>query len=760
MKNRLLVLAFLILFVILAFASCGDKTKPSTTAKTTDAPSTSIATDELNTASLEDEPQEPKLWFESNGDGTCTVIGIMSFDGTDLTIPSTSPEGDRVVGISNTFSLTGGDRLTSVTIPEGVTRIGGGAFNGCYALTSVTWNAINCACEDEKSSVFSRLPNLTTVTFGDRVEIIPSGAFATCKGVITITIPDSVTSIGERAFINCSGLTLITIPDKVSSIGKEAFRNCSGLISVTVGSGVTSIGENAFGDCYKLIEICNLSSLNITPGGSENGRIGEYAKHIYKDGDSYLHETDDGAFFYDDGTEVIYFPFLGTDTEVTLPAKLNGKNYALCQYAFHNRSDLTSVTIPDGITRIGDSAFSGCSGLTLITIPDGITSIGDYAFSGCSGLTSITIPNSVTSIGHYAFDNCSGLTSFIISKNVTSIGSGAFSNCSGLTRIILSNGLKSIERNTFYKCSKLTSISLPDGITYIGDNAFQDCVKLTSITIPDSVTCTGSSVFAGCGCLRFTEYENGFYIGNSMNPYHVLVYADYLPECPQFTIHENTKVICGGAFRGSYLASITIPDGVTSIGSYAFSGCSGLTSITIPDSVTSIGDSAFYNCSGLTSVSIPDSVTNVGGSAFEGCINLHYNVYNYRNYLGNSDNPYVVLISANNSQYITSTTFHENTRVIAGRAFYCCSKLASVTVHDGIRSIGNSAFYNCADLTAVTIPDSVTSIENSAFMNCTKLTSITFTGTIEDWNAISKGSSWDYNTGNYTIHCTDGDIAK
>ena len=234
-------------------------------------------------------------------------------------------------------------------------------------------------------------------------------------------------------------------------------------------------------------------------------------------------------------------------------------------------SVITSLNIENGVTYIGNNAFSGCSALTSVTISNSVTSIGDNAFQNCSSLTSVTIPNSVTSIGDNAFYNCSGLTSVTIPNGITSIGSSAFQGCTGLTSIEIPNSVTSIGDNAFWGCSGLTSLTFPNSVTSIGSSAFYGCSGLTSVTIPNSVTSIGEGAFYNC----------------------------------------------------SGLTSIEIPNSVTSIGDYVFFGCSGLTGeLVIPNSVKSIGLRAFDGCSGLTHVTIPNSVTSIGGMAFYNCSSL------------------------------------------------------------------------------------------------------------------------------------------
>ena len=533
-------------------------------------------------------------------------------------------------------------------------------YNSDGSSVSVTYRGTNSYSYSNEYSGEIVIPE--TITYSGKtysVTSIGSGAFYYCSGLTSVTIPNSVTSIGNYAFEFCSGLTSVTIPNSVTSIGSHAFEYCSGLKSVTIPNSVTSIGSGAFCSCSGLKSVIIPNS--VTSIGEDAFRACSGMAEI---------KVANGNSVYDSRNDCNAIIETSTNTLIVG-----------CKYTI----------IPNSVTSIGSSAFSGWSGLTSVTIPNSVTTIGQSAFYGCSGLTSVTIPNSVTSIGTSAFSSCSGLTSVTIPNSVTSIGGSAFSGCSGLT-----------------------SVTIPNSVTSIGNNAFYGCSGLTSVTIPNSVTSIGNNAFLGTAWYN-NKPDGLVYAGNV-----AYKYKGTMPANRSITLKDGTVAITPSAFRDcSGLKSVTIPNSVTSIGNNAFYGCSGLTSVTIPNSVTSIGSGAFQYCSGLTSVTIPNSVTSIGEVAFAGTA-WYDNQPDGLVYAGNVAYEYKGTMPAN-----TSITLKEGTVGIASSAFYYCSGLTSVTIPNSVTSIGTSAFSSCSGLTSVTIPNSVTSIGNRAFHVCSGLTSVT-----------------------------------
>lgn len=259
--------------------------------------------------------------------------------------------------------------------------------------------------------------------------------------------------------------------------------------------------------------------------------------------------------------------------------------------------------------NISDDAFYACASLSTITISDSVTSIGEYAFRYCYSIRSITIPNSVTSIESNSFYYCNSLTIVTIPNSVTSIGTYAFNYCYSLSSITLPNSITSIPNYMFDLCYSISNITIPDSVTSIGEYTFRYCYSLSNIVIPNSVTSIGQHVFDECRALgEVTISDSMTSIANSMF-YNCSALTDII-------ITDSVTSIEPGAFYGCYsLANVIIPNSVTNIGQSAFSYCYCFSKITIPDSVTSIGQSAFFYCNGVKEYHIQPIVPPTAGSS-------------------------------------------------------------------------------------------------------------------------------------------------
>jgi fibronectin type 3 domain-containing protein len=279
-------------------------------------------------------------------------------------------------------------------------------------------------------------------------------------------------------------------------------------------------------------------------------------------------------------------------------------------------SQVKSVVIKDGVTSIGDCAFGGCISLTSVSIPDGVISIGFAAFESCSLLTGVTIPNSVTGIGDYAFGYCSSLISVTIPGSVTSIGEAAFAGGSTSVNVSRENknycsvdgGLYDKQKTTIFHPGKIQNgaFRVPDGVNRIGDSAFFDCTSLTSVIIPKSVTSIGSLAFLGCIRLTNVTIPDGVtsigdaaFAGSSTSINVSRENKNYCSVDGGLYNKQKTTILHPGKIQNG---TFRVPDGVTSIGDYAFDGYRSLTNVTIPDSVTNICYGAFLDCIKLTDV--------------------------------------------------------------------------------------------------------------------------------------------------------------
>lgn len=452
----------------------------------------------------------------------------------------------------------------------------------------------------------------------------------------------------------------------------------------------------------------------------ENGDDFEYEGIWYTvlDADAKTVKTKDGSDeSISDGRYFYSYPGNNVSGDVVIPAIVSDGSDSYTVTAIGNGSfygnnlTFTSIIIPDGVTSIGHSAFSGCFRLSSINIPDGVTFIGCGAFASCSELTSIDIPESVTFIGSRAFWDCSGL------------------NCS----INIPNGVTSIEDYTFYWCSGLTDIFIPESVTSIGSAAFHDCRGLTSINIPNGVTTINQNTFSLCSGL--TSINMG----------------------------EGVTSIGFAAFNGcTGLTSFNIPKEVVSIENCAFIDCSGLTSINIPSGIKSIEYWAFLNCPGLTYITYEAEVPITVPSDFVSTSS--YNQVTLRmpkaaladieatpswNQFGKIvakdgsigfDDP---AVTGTDFEYeglfytvIDSETMTAKTRDgfddEPGNSFSGDLVIPDI-VYSGssqlrVVEIGSQGFAGSSNLNSISLPSTIESIGNDAFAGCDRLTSLIWRG--------------------------------
>lgn len=334
-------------------------------------------------------------------------------------------------------------------------------------------------------------------------------------------------------------------------------------------------------------------------------------------------------------------------------------------YFTGTRSNLAGITLPSGLTAIGNGTFlSGYSNLETVVIPGSVTSIGDLAFKTCSALENISFLGSgLQTIGDSAFYGCSALQSFEMPNSVTTLGESAFYGCSDLATLTLSNHLTEIPNNAFWGCSSLDStLDIPASVTEIGNSAFQDCSSIDTLTLHSGLTAIGDNAFQGC--------------------------ID--------------------------LDAVSIPNGVTTIGTAAFLSCSNLAQISIPPSVSSIGNSAFNGVETdcvLTINSTGGQITLGGPLALPNS--------NYKVRLTGTGVPKKNVSDSifDSDPNLTDVSITGSMTAISDFAFYGCTNLKNVELPSGIATIGQDAFFNCTRLETINIPASVTQIKTEAFKN-------------------------------------------
>lgn len=414
----------------------------------------------------------------------------------------------------------------------------------------------------------------------------------------SVTLPNTLKEIGMYAFYGCDLLTEIIIPEGVEVIGESAFSGCDNLLDISIPNSIKIIEENA-----------------IKAGAaSENKHFNVYENGNYLGNESnpyvYLFRTVDST-----ATTFVIHPDCkiveGSPTNITTITIPSGVT-SIGRQAFGNCTALQEVIFEsnNSLINIGYAAFSSCSQLSSIEIPVSVTSIGDYAFSGCSSLESITIPSNVSKIGARTFQNCSSLESINVPEGVTSIGDFAFSGCSSLQSINIPNSVISIGGSAFLNCTSLATVTMSENsqLTSIGGYAFNARSNLTQLTLPATLSEVGTDVFSD-------SLEKIYFLGTvdqwvSIN-FSVDGGGTPLQSTRQLYINDQlvTDAIINTDVKnyvfGNYptLSSVTFGENVTNIGQRAFEYCS-ISELTISSNIKTIDFAAFRNCSSLTTITI------------------------------------------------------------------------------------------------------------------------------------------------------------
>jgi len=582
--------------------------------------------------------------------------------------------GINCLQIDEGFQLVGcvDSSITNLVIPNFITKIESGAFSEYKALESisVTTNLMKNVTINDLG--FTNLKRVN-ITSGTRIE---PRSFKDCSSLTTVVIPNSVTSIGYWAFVDCSSLTSITIPSSVTTIEESAFSGCKSLNSIVIPSSVIDIGEDAFSNCKSLIIYCETAS---QPSGwdsdwNTSGR--DDCIPVYWEVSQEDITCQNGLqFLIIGGNAVVAGHTNELPNDVVIPATItvNGLTY--------------------NVTSVGDKAFQDCDYLNSIEITNGITNIGNYAFEDCNSLKSIVIPSSVENIKNYAFNKCSSLTSIVLPNGVTSIGDYAFNECSALTSIELPSSLASIGYRAFNGCKLLTTTLIPNNVTSIGDLAFFGCDSLI-------LYCEASNEPSGWD----SSWDGGrpVYWGINENTYLVQDGIIYVKVDGKVVVTNCTNELAKDVTIPAKITINGTTSNVTCIGDMAFENCSSINSVVIPNGVTSIRESAFEGCKLLTSIVIPNSVETIGDYALNGCNSLQYNKYENCLFLGNAENPYLVLAKAKDTS-ITEVNISNDTKFIMNYAFLGCSFLTSIIIPNNVISIGRYAFDSIYSNSSLTI---------------------------------------------------------
>ena len=605
--------------------------------------------------------------------------------------------------------------LKTLIIEDGDTKlnVGDNAFESA-PLENLTIGR-NWTCGGGRAMTTS----IKNLTLTNGVTVIPNYAFHNCSGLTSVNIPESVSSIGYQAFVGCSALTSVTSFNQNPPVMNDnSFEGRYALATLNLSpeassrylatnwslfENIGSMSGNVFGTYetgnlkYRLIPALTADENNLAiviPGDyasltevtiperftvSENGSTTRYYVDAigYKAFNSASNLTTVTFNSRNASKTIGEYAFAGTKiSAISIPQSVE----TIHDYAFSNCSALKDVEIGSGVKTIGDFAFTECGKLSTVSIPVNVETIGNYAFSDCTALKDVKIGSGVKTIGDFAFNNCSAIVSIAIPSPVETIGNGAFNSCTSLSDITVSESVKKIGDKAFFE-TKATKVALSEGLEYIGALAFSANADRNAdpIYIPTTLQSVGKNAFLNYNCHHVNisdlaawcniEFEN---VSANPSAYSGVLYLND-EKIENLIIPSTVEIINQYTFsKNNGIKTVTLSEGVRSIGQSAFSGCTNLESVTFNRDLLTIEDKAFWN-SGIKEVSIPNSVESFEKGTFGNCSNL-------------------LMLSIGNNITSVDASYFEG-----------CNNLSSLTIADGPNPIelsgGWKNFTNLENLT-------------------------------------------------------------